>query len=53
SFSQSSALVGEQQLQSREKHYKCLECGMSFSNCSNLLSHQQIHTRERPYKCGE
>ncbi|NWI53837.1 ZNF22 protein, partial [Calyptomena viridis] len=53
SFMGSSEPVVPEQLQAREKPYKCLECGNSFSRSSNLLSHQHIHTGEWPYKCGE
>ncbi|NWS07336.1 ZKSC1 protein, partial [Motacilla alba] len=53
SFSQSSDLVVPEHHQSREKSYKCGECGRSFSHSSNLKKHQRIHTGEKPYKCGK
>ncbi|NXF00087.1 ZN623 protein, partial [Menura novaehollandiae] len=37
----------------REKPYKCLECGKSYSTISILMEHQNIHTGERPYECME
>ncbi|NXK87047.1 ZN544 protein, partial [Formicarius rufipectus] len=48
SFRRSSELGVQQQLQSREKRYECLECGKSFRWISRLISHQHIHTEERP-----
>ncbi|KAJ7410350.1 zinc finger protein with KRAB and SCAN domain 1-like isoform X2 [Willisornis vidua] len=50
SLSRSSDLVVQQELQSREKRYKCLECGKSFSKSTALIEHWHTHTGERPYK---
>ncbi|NWV59322.1 ZN397 protein, partial [Malurus elegans] len=53
SFSAGSELVVREQPQTREKPYKCGECGKSFSQSSHLIRHQMIHTGERPYECPE
>ncbi|NXP24673.1 ZKSC1 protein, partial [Scytalopus superciliaris] len=53
SFSHSSNLIYHQNIHSKEKPYKCLECRKSFSHSSSLVRHQMIHTGERPYKCLE
>ncbi|NXA79110.1 ZN239 protein, partial [Thryothorus ludovicianus] len=53
-FGQSSDLVVQQQLLTKEKLYKCfLEGGKSFSNSSNLLIHQWVHTEKWPNECEE
>ncbi|NWV07653.1 ZN239 protein, partial [Ptilonorhynchus violaceus] len=44
----SSELVVQQQLHTKQKPYKCLECGMSFSTSSSLHIHHRVHTGERP-----
>ncbi|NXA16056.1 ZNF91 protein, partial [Sapayoa aenigma] len=43
----SDPLVHEQ-LEAREKPYKCLECGKSFRESSTLHKHQHIHIGEQP-----
>ncbi|KAJ8869816.1 hypothetical protein PR048_028825 [Dryococelus australis] len=37
----------------REKPYKCEQCGRSFTESSHLTSHRRTHTGEKPYKCEQ
>uniref|UniRef100_A0A8C0FSH0 C2H2-type domain-containing protein n=1 Tax=Bubo bubo TaxID=30461 RepID=A0A8C0FSH0_BUBBB len=41
------------QSNSREKEYKCEQCGKVFTWRSNLSHHRQIHTGVGPYKCRD
>ncbi|XP_044859906.1 zinc finger protein 282-like isoform X2 [Mauremys mutica] len=36
---------------SKEKPYKCIDCGKSFKCQSELTRHRRVHTGERPYEC--
>ncbi|XP_015273701.1 PREDICTED: zinc finger protein 436-like [Gekko japonicus] len=53
-FIQKRNIVSQEQIQSGEKPYNCLECGKRFSRQTTLTSHQRIHTGKEPmkaYKC--
>ncbi|KAM3848340.1 zinc finger protein 426-like [Vipera latastei] len=52
-FRQTIPLILSQSIQTREKPYKCLECGKSFRDSGYLTSHKRIHTGEKPYECKE
>ncbi|NXB12648.1 ZN544 protein, partial [Cnemophilus loriae] len=44
----SSDLVVHEEPHTREKPYKCLECGMSFRWSKNLTHHQRFCAGEGP-----
>ncbi|NWU88150.1 ZN329 protein, partial [Onychorhynchus coronatus] len=48
SLSQNSELVVPEQPPSREKPFRCLECGKIFRQSYHLIRHQHIHTGEPP-----
>jgi len=38
-------------IHTREKPYKCVECGAEFSKKSNMKVHLRTHTVEKPFNC--
>ncbi|XP_070599928.1 zinc finger protein 722-like isoform X1 [Erythrolamprus reginae] len=46
-------LTSQKAIGTKEKPYKCLECGKYFRTSRELTSHERIHTGEKPYKCME
>ncbi|KAK3100752.1 hypothetical protein FSP39_024711 [Pinctada imbricata] len=50
---QLSDLKKHQRTHTKEKTYKCDECGYSTAEGSNLKKHQRTHTGEKPYKCDK
>ncbi|XP_069611472.1 zinc finger protein 391-like [Ranitomeya imitator] len=51
--SPSTDFKDEQQRNTAEKPYSCLECGKRFKLKSYLIAHQRWHTGEKPYSCLE
>ncbi|XP_032064363.1 zinc finger protein 845-like [Thamnophis elegans] len=46
-------LTSQEAIDTKEKPYKCLECGKCFRTRWHLTSHERIHTGEKLYKCME
>ncbi|XP_013917215.1 PREDICTED: zinc finger protein 85-like, partial [Thamnophis sirtalis] len=40
-------------IDTKEKPYKCLECGKGFRSSGDLTCQKRIHTGEKRYKCRE
>ncbi|XP_060543378.1 zinc finger protein 436-like [Pantherophis guttatus] len=46
-------LTSQKVIDTKEKPYKCLECGTCFRTSRQLTSHEGIYTGEKVYKCRE
>ncbi|XP_026580051.1 putative zinc finger protein 56, partial [Pseudonaja textilis] len=44
-------LTSQKVIDTKEKPYKCLECGKCFRRSSQLTVHKRIHLGVKPYKC--
>ncbi|XP_034267846.2 zinc finger protein ZFP2-like [Pantherophis guttatus] len=45
------SLTSQKVIDTKEKPYKCSECGTCFRKSRQLTSHERIHTGEKLYKC--
>ncbi|XP_074141894.1 zinc finger protein 527-like isoform X4 [Sminthopsis crassicaudata] len=52
-FRQRGYLSQHNRLPSKEKPYKCNECGKTFILKETFNKHKKIHTGMKPYKCNE
>ncbi|XP_070599922.1 zinc finger protein 3-like [Erythrolamprus reginae] len=48
-----SLLTSQKVIDTKEKPYKCLECGECFRTRRQLTSHERIHSGVKLYKCME
>ncbi|XP_013929184.1 PREDICTED: zinc finger protein 98-like isoform X2 [Thamnophis sirtalis] len=52
-FLEKTILTSQKVIDTKEKSYKCLECGKCFRRSAQVTIHKRIHTGEKPFKCME
>jgi odd-skipped len=50
-FNNSSSLASSSYIHSKEKPFKCIECGKGFCQSRTLAVHKILHMEESPHKC--